>query len=71
MANEIKQAVKLQCGIPRHKIIVQLVVGQNDGQGVRVASKCLWDTNCDNWTSVTLNMVEQQHMYTYTYIFSD
>ena len=39
---EIKDQTK-QLSIPSYKIIVQCVIGQMMQQGVRVASKCLWD----------------------------
>ena len=39
--------------IPAYKIIVQAVIGQVAGQGVRVASKCLWDEANDNYASFT------------------
>ncbi|CEL97936.1 unnamed protein product [Vitrella brassicaformis CCMP3155] len=51
LCNEIKQAVKEKLEIPRFKLIVQVVIGENSGQGIRVASKCLWDINLDNWSS--------------------
>jgi len=50
LCNEIKQSVK-ELNIPRYKVIVQVVIGENSGQGIRVASKCLWDTSSDNWAS--------------------
>mmetsp|Transcript_35666 Transcript_35666/g.85850 ORF Transcript_35666/g.85850 Transcript_35666/m.85850 type:complete len:129 (-) Transcript_35666:94-480(-) len=50
LCNEIKQAVK-ELNIPRYKVIVQVVIGENAGQGIRVASKCLWDVTADNWAS--------------------
>eukprot|EP00928_Gymnodinium_smaydae_P025497 TRINITY_DN2027_c0_g1_i1.p2 TRINITY_DN2027_c0_g1~~TRINITY_DN2027_c0_g1_i1.p2 ORF type:complete len:133 (+),score=33.64 TRINITY_DN2027_c0_g1_i1:113-511(+) len=52
LSNEVKAAVK-ELHIPRHKIIVQVVVGEQASQGVRVASKCLWDASSDNWASYT------------------
>lgn len=50
----IKRAVRAECNVPRHKIIAQVAIGRNDGQGVRVASKSLWDTASDNWASYSL-----------------
>ncbi len=38
---------------PRYKIVVQVVLGQNKQQGVRVATRCLWDTETDNYASYT------------------
>ena len=39
--------------IPAYKIVVQAVIGQVAGQGVRVASKCLWDEANDNYSTFT------------------
>ncbi|CAM9277509.1 unnamed protein product, partial [Choristocarpus tenellus] len=36
----------------RYKIVVQVTIGQMKNQGVRVASRCLWDTSTDNHASV-------------------
>ena len=33
--------------------MVQSVVGQQKSQGVRVASRCLWDTEVDNFSTYT------------------
>ena len=52
LAEEIKQSVK-QLSIPSYKVVVQTVIGQLNGQGVRVASKCLWDEQNDNYSSFT------------------
>ena len=36
---------------PRYKVVVQVVVGQNKGQGVNAVSRCLWSVETDTWTS--------------------
>lgn len=51
LCNEIKQSVRTELNIPRYNVIVQVVIGEHAGQGVRIASKCLWDVNADNWAS--------------------
>lgn len=33
--------------------MVQAVIGELGGQGVRVTSKCLWDSDNDNFASYT------------------
>ena len=38
-------------GYDRYKLIVQVAVGQKKGQAMRFASRCLWDTSCDNFAS--------------------
>ena len=52
IADEIKSACK-GLSIPAYKIVVQTVIGQVQGQGVKVASKCLWDEGNDNYASYT------------------
>jgi tctex1 domain-containing protein 2 len=41
--NELRDLKK-----PRYKIIVQVYVGQQNGQGVRIANRCFWDYDTDN-----------------------
>jgi len=44
--------------MPRYKIAIKVVLGEIKGQGVRVASKCLWDVAFDNYAT-----------YSYTNVF--
>ena len=37
----------------RFKIVVQTIIGQVADQGVRVASRCLWDPSTDNYAKYT------------------
>jgi tctex1 domain-containing protein 2 len=48
IADTIRDRVR-QLNIPRYKVIVQVTIGQMLDQGVRVASRCLWDTATDNY----------------------
>ncbi len=52
LCDEIKEKVKA-LAFPRYKIIVQVSVGENKKQGVLVTSRCLWNTNTDNYASVS------------------
>lgn len=52
LAQLIRSKVK-ELKIPRYKLGVQVFYGEMKGQGLRVASKCLWDPNFDNWASYT------------------
>ncbi len=36
-----------------YKIVVQTVIGELSGQGVRVASKCIWNDTVDSYASFT------------------
>jgi tctex1 domain-containing protein 2 len=54
LALEISNLVKLKCKalkMPRYKIIVQTFIGENLNQGLRVASKSLWNPKFDNYAS--------------------
>lgn len=39
----------------RYKVMVQVAIGQKQGQGVRMGSRCFWDSDTDNvaWYSYT------------------
>lgn len=50
LTKEIRDACK-ELNMKRHKIMVQVVIGEQGSQGVRVVSKSLWDVNSDNWAS--------------------
>lgn len=38
---------------PRYKVLVFVAVGDNKGQDMRLASRCLWNTDFDNCVSVS------------------
>ncbi|XP_076007531.1 dynein light chain Tctex-type protein 2B [Genypterus blacodes] len=48
LTNTIKDKVK-SVGLDRYKLVVQLVIGEQRGQGVKVSSRCLWDSDTDNY----------------------
>jgi len=50
---EIKQEVK-KLNIPRYKVVLQSVIGEVKGQGAYIASRCLWDTETDNYSSYSM-----------------
>lgn len=52
IAEEIKQKCK-QLNLPRYKYIVQVMIGEQKGQGIRVGSKCFWDFDTDYCTFET------------------
>jgi hypothetical protein len=54
ITDQIKDRVRAM-GFDRYKIVCQVVLGQNKQQGVRVASRCLWDTETDNFASYTFD----------------
>ena len=52
IAEDIKQKLK-QLNLPRYKYIVQVTIGEQKGQGVRIGSKCFWDFDTDYCTFET------------------
>uniref|UniRef100_A0A7S2JQM3 Dynein light chain n=1 Tax=Cyanoptyche gloeocystis TaxID=77922 RepID=A0A7S2JQM3_9EUKA len=52
LSDEVKEKVK-SLGFKRHKIIVQVSIGEMRGQGCRIVSRCLWDSKNDNYASAT------------------
>jgi tctex1 domain-containing protein 2 len=71
LADGVKIALKNAGKDPRYKYMVQCVVGQNTGQGVRMGSRQFWDNDTDNVVFVTLVkkdffvMVSAFALYTY------
>eukprot|EP00605_Chrysophyceae_sp_TOSAG23-4_P000155 GSChrysophyteH1.ASY1.ANO1.178.1 assembled CDS len=53
ISDKVREEVNAQIDKSRYKIIVQTVIGQSADQGVRIASRCLWDPTSDNYASAT------------------
>eukprot|EP01041_Mallomonas_annulata_P002020 gene2020-3926_t len=53
ISDKIREAVVSNLSIMRYKIIVQTTIGQMKDQGVRIASRCLWDVQTDNYASTS------------------
>eukprot|EP00906_Rhabdomonas_costata_P032829 RCo046241 len=49
---EIQAEVK-KLGYERYKLVTQVVISEAKGQGQRVASRCLWDPEQDNYAQAT------------------
>lgn len=49
-SDDIRERVKA-LGLDRHKLLVQVTCGENKGQALNVASRCLWDTTTDGYAS--------------------
>ncbi|KND01849.1 uncharacterized protein SPPG_03639 [Spizellomyces punctatus DAOM BR117] len=52
ISNEILAAVK-KLDYERYKFVVDVTIGEFKGQGIRVASRALWDTTTDSYASVS------------------
>ena len=51
ISRSVHQFMK-QYHMPRYRIVVQTVIGQQCEQQLRIVSRCLWDANTDNMISV-------------------
>ncbi|XP_037326649.1 dynein light chain Tctex-type protein 2B isoform X2 [Pungitius pungitius] len=47
LAESIKDRVK-NAGFDKYKLVVQVVIGEQRGEGVKMSSKCFWDADTDN-----------------------
>lgn len=50
LCNEIQQRV-LRLGYARYKLVTHAVIVEAGQQGLRVASRCLWDPETDNYAT--------------------
>ena len=53
MATALNQALAKQ--IKDHKVIVNVAISEQFGQGCKVIGKCLWNSNCDRVISVDVS----------------
>nr|XP_045759035.1 dynein light chain Tctex-type protein 2B isoform X2 [Mirounga angustirostris] len=49
LSETIKDKLK-EMGFDRYKIVVQVVIGEQRGEGVFMAARCFWDADTDNYT---------------------
>lgn len=59
LADSVRREAK-NLSVPRYKVVVHIVIGENTGQDIRVASRCLWNTDFDNCVSVAY---KTKHMW--------
>lgn len=49
LADCIKKRLKT-VGFERYKLVVQVVIGEQRGEGVKMAARCFWDADTDSYT---------------------
>ncbi|XP_074070872.1 dynein light chain Tctex-type protein 2B isoform X2 [Macrotis lagotis] len=49
LSESIKNKLK-EMGFDRYKMVVQVVIGEQRGEGVNMAARCFWDADTDNYT---------------------
>ena len=53
IADEIKSKLKTELDLPRYKFVVQVVIGEQRGEGVRMGCRCFWDPDTDAYAEDT------------------
>ncbi|XP_072264370.1 dynein light chain Tctex-type protein 2B [Pyxicephalus adspersus] len=48
LSETIKNKLK-EMGFDRYKMVVQVVIGEQRGEGVKMAARCFWDADTDNY----------------------
>ncbi len=66
IAGKIRDHCKKVLKIPRYKLIVQVTIGQRKDQGVRITSRCLWDTSTDQYASTHY---QNEHIWASALVF--
>lgn len=56
-----------EMGYERYKLVVQVTITEAAQQGLRVASRCLWDPEVDNYAEYTHST---QHMHANVVVFA-
>uniref|UniRef100_A0A452T7C3 Tctex1 domain containing 2 n=1 Tax=Ursus maritimus TaxID=29073 RepID=A0A452T7C3_URSMA len=49
LSETIKDKLK-EMGFDRYEVVVQVVIGEQRGEGVFMAARCFWDADTDNYT---------------------
>jgi len=47
IASEVKDRLKDQCLDSRYKLIVQVILGERRGAGIKSGARCIWDADTD------------------------
>lgn len=53
LADEIKENLGKQFGFKNYRFLVQVILGEQNGQGIKVASRCFWENNKDAFVDVS------------------
>ena len=59
LSDEIKSRVR-DLALPRYKLVCNVIMGQNQGQGTEIATRSLWNPKNDNWACAKF---ENEHLF--------
>merc|ERR1712100_811264 len=52
LSNDIKNKIK-EIELPRYKYVVQVIIAEQKGQGIKMGCRSFWDTETDNYAEYT------------------
>ncbi|KAE8603640.1 hypothetical protein XENTR_v10014400 [Xenopus tropicalis] len=62
LSETIKDRLK-DMGFDRYKMVVQVVIGEQRGEGVKMAARCFWDADTDNYAEDVFMNVRKTFYY--------
>ena len=66
ICDEIKNQLKdPKLNFKRYKILVHCIIGEKKGQGIKIGTRCMWDTTCDAAVSASW-----ESEYTYAFVIA-
>ena len=65
--NDILFAAEM--GYDRYKFVVQCVIGEQRGEGVKMGCRCFWDSDTDNYAQDVLLNVSCFHLPLVVFLF--
>lgn len=73
LTSDLHSSHVLELNYSRYKIIAQVLIGEQRGEGVRMATRCLWDAEADNYATQTFMSVSYylklKYFFFYNFIF--
>ncbi|CAL8106656.1 unnamed protein product [Calicophoron daubneyi] len=66
LADEIREKIKSSLALSRYRYLVHVVIGEQRGQGVKIAYRCYWDSDTDNFAEA---LFENQSLFCVASVF--
>ena len=56
LACALTKVIIAQCqSVKKHKVVVNVFISEQEGQGMKYSGKCLWNSNCDRVVSANVS----------------
>jgi hypothetical protein len=70
LAERIRSQMQ-QLPFPRYRIVTQVSIGQNKGQHLLIASRCLWDLKLDHYVTITKEILNAYITATIFFVYTE